>query len=72
MASVFWDARGIIFIGYLEKVQTINKHSVIGGLERLNDKIKKKRPHYKKKKYCFIKTMHRVTNQSKRWQNCMN
>jgi hypothetical protein len=39
-------------------------------LERLNNEIKKKRPHLKKKKCCFIKTMHRVTNQSKRRQNC--
>jgi hypothetical protein len=34
-------------------------------LERLNDEIKKKWPHLKKKKCCFIKKMHCVTYQSK-------
>jgi hypothetical protein len=53
MASVFWDARGIIFIDYLEKGQTINSEYYIALLERLNDEIKKKRPHLKKKKVLF-------------------
>jgi hypothetical protein len=44
MSSVFWDARGIIFIDYLEKGQTINGEYRIALLERLNDEIKKKRP----------------------------
>ncbi|XP_025162257.1 histone-lysine N-methyltransferase SETMAR-like [Harpegnathos saltator] len=34
MASVFWDARGIIFIDYLEKGQTINSEYYITLLER--------------------------------------
>jgi hypothetical protein len=51
MASVFWDARGIIFIDYLEKSQTINSEYYIALLKRLlNDEIKKKRLHLKKKK----------------------
>jgi hypothetical protein len=49
-ASVFWDARGIIFICYLEKDQTINSENYIVLLERLNDEIKKKQHHLKKKK----------------------
>jgi hypothetical protein len=44
MASVFWDARGIIFIDYLEKGQTINSEYYIALLERLNDEIKKNGP----------------------------
>jgi hypothetical protein len=40
--SVFWDARGIIFIDSLEKGQNINNKYYIALLERLNDKIKKK------------------------------
>jgi hypothetical protein len=39
LASILWDARDIIFIDYLEKAL----------LERLNDEIKQKRPHLKKK-----------------------
>jgi hypothetical protein len=53
MASVFWDVRGIKFIYYLEKGQTINIEYYIALLERLNDKIKKKRTHLKKKKVLF-------------------
>jgi hypothetical protein len=34
MTSVFWDARGIIFIDYLEKGQTINSEYDIALLER--------------------------------------
>jgi hypothetical protein len=60
MTSVFWDAR------YLEKGQTINSEYNIALLERFTDEIKKRRPYLKKKKCCFIKKMHRVTNQSKR------
>jgi hypothetical protein len=48
MASVFWDARGIIFIDYFEKGQTINIEYYIALLERLNDEINKKQPHLKK------------------------
>jgi [histone H3]-lysine36 N-dimethyltransferase SETMAR len=50
MVSVFWDARGILFIAYREKGQTINNGYYIALLKRLNDEIKKKRPHLKKKK----------------------
>jgi hypothetical protein len=49
LASVFWYVRGIIFIDYLEKGQTINSKYYIALLERLNDEIQKKRPHLKKK-----------------------
>jgi hypothetical protein len=42
MASLCWDARGIIFIDYLEKGQTIKSEYYITLLERLNDEIKKK------------------------------
>jgi hypothetical protein len=71
MASVFWDARGIMFIDYLEKAYTINNEYYIALLKRLNDEIKKKSPHLKKEKVLFH---HKccVTNQSKRRQNCMN
>jgi hypothetical protein len=53
LASVLRDARGITFIDYLDKGQTINNEYNIAFLERLNDEIKKKRPHLKKKKVLF-------------------
>ena len=49
MASVFWDAHGIIFIDCLQKGQTINSDYYIALLERLKDEIAKKRPHMMKK-----------------------
>jgi [histone H3]-lysine36 N-dimethyltransferase SETMAR len=51
--SVLRDARGIIFIDYLEKDQSIHSEYNIALLERLNDKFKKICPHLKKKKVLF-------------------
>ena len=53
MASVFWDAHGIIYIDYLEKEKYINSDCCIELLVRLKDEIAKKRPHMKKKKIIF-------------------
>jgi [histone H3]-lysine36 N-dimethyltransferase SETMAR len=53
MASVFWDAHGIIFIDYLKKGKTINSDYYVALLERLKDEIAEKRPHLKKKKVLF-------------------
>jgi hypothetical protein len=44
LASVLWDGRGIIFIDYLEKGQTINSEYYMALLERLNYEIKKNGP----------------------------
>ena len=53
MASVFWDAYGILFIEYLEKGETINNDYYMALLDRLIVEIKKKRPHMQKKKVLF-------------------
>lgn len=53
MASVFWDARKILFIDYLEKGQTITSDRYMTQLARLKEKIVKKRLHMKKKKAIF-------------------
>ena len=50
MASVFWDMHGILLIDFLSKGQTINSDYYIALLDRLEDAIKKKRPHMAKKK----------------------
>jgi hypothetical protein len=71
LASALWDARGIIFIDYLEKCQTISSEYKMALLELLNDEIKKKTATFEEKKCCFMKAMHRVPNQSKQWKNCM-
>ena len=63
MASVFWDARGAIFIDSLEKGNTINSDYYTALLDRLKAKMEEKRPHMAKKNFCFTKTMHYVTSQ---------
>jgi hypothetical protein len=75
LASVLRDAHGIIFIDYLEKVQTINSAYYLALLERLNDEIKKKRPHLKEKKVLFHQDnalCHKSIKTTRRWQYCMN
>jgi len=62
MASVFWDAEGILFIDYLEKGKTITKEYYSNLLTRLDEKIREKRPSLqKKKKSSFIRTVHPPT-----------
>ena len=53
MASVFWDAHGIIFIDYLQKGRTITGEYYATLLDKLNDEIKQKRPHMVKKKVLY-------------------
>jgi hypothetical protein len=50
MASVFWDAEGILFIDYLEKSKTITGEYYSNLLTRLDEKMREKRPGLKKKK----------------------
>ena len=53
MASVFWDAHGVILIDYLEKGKRITTAYYATLLDRLVDQIRKKRPHLKKNKILF-------------------
>lgn len=53
MATVFWDARGIIYIDYLEKGKTITGQYYADLLQRLSHEVKIKRPHLAKKKILF-------------------
>ena len=50
MASVFWDAHGILFMDNLEKGKTIKSDYYMALFDRLSAEIKKKRPHMQKKK----------------------
>ena len=49
LATVFWDAQGILFIDYLEKGSTINSKYYIALLVCLKAGITKKWPQIKKK-----------------------
>ncbi|GBM16392.1 hypothetical protein AVEN_129716-1 [Araneus ventricosus] len=59
MATVFWDASGIIYIDYLAKGQTINV-DYASLLHRFSEEIKIKRPHLAKKKILFHQDNARV------------
>ena len=62
MASVFWDAVGILFVDYLEKGKTIIREYYSNLLTRLDKKkIRERRPGLQKKKKSFIRTMHPPT-----------
>ena len=60
MATIFWNARGIIYTDYLEKGQTITGVYYASLLHRLGEEIKKKHPHLKKKKIFFHQDSARV------------
>lgn len=53
MASVFWDAKGIIMIDYLPKGKTITGEYYANLLDQLKQNIAKKRPGLDKKKIIF-------------------
>ena len=53
MATVFWDARGVIHIDYLQKARTINGEYYTNLMDRFNEDLKKKRPHLAKIKVIF-------------------
>lgn len=53
LASIFWDAHGIIFIDYLQKGTTVTGEYYAALLDKLNDEIKHKRPHLAKKKVLY-------------------
>ena len=49
MESVFWDARGILFIDYLKKGKTINSDYYMASLDHVSAEIRKKWSHMQKK-----------------------
>jgi histone-lysine N-methyltransferase SETMAR len=53
MASVFWDAKGILMIDYLQTGKTITGEYYCSLLDQLDVKIREKRPGLKKKKIIF-------------------
>lgn len=48
MATVFWDAWGIIYINQLQKEKTITGQYYASLLHQFSEEIKKKHPHLKK------------------------
>ncbi|QQP52895.1 Putative mariner transposase [Caligus rogercresseyi] len=60
MATLFWDARGVIHIDYLQKGRTMNGEYYTSLLDRFNEDLKKKRPHLAKKKVLFHQDSARV------------
>lgn len=60
MATVFWDARGVIHIDYLQKGKTINGEYYASLLQRFHQVLMEKRPHLAKKKIIFHQDNARV------------
>ncbi|GFU02220.1 reverse transcriptase domain-containing protein [Trichonephila clavipes] len=56
MSSVFWEAKGILLIDYLEKSKPITSEYYSNPLHQLDAKICEKRPALKKKKTSFFRT----------------
>lgn len=54
MASVFWDAHGVLLIDYLETGRTINSEYYCNLLHQLDAKIREKRPGLAKKKIIYL------------------
>lgn len=54
LASVFWDADGIILVDYLEHGRTINADYYIALLDRLDAELKKKRKRTQRKNILFL------------------
>jgi hypothetical protein len=69
MASVFWDAEGILFIDYLEKGKTITGEYYSNLLTRQDKKFVRKDPVCKRKKSPFIRTTHAPTKVFWQWEN---
>lgn len=53
LASVFWDAKGILLVDYLQTGQTINSDYYCNLLDQVESKIREKRPGLQKKKIIF-------------------
>ena len=53
LASVFWDAHGILLIGYIEKRRIINSEYYMVLLVRLKEEIAKNRHQMRKKNVLF-------------------
>jgi hypothetical protein len=66
MASVFWDAEGILFIDYLEKGTTVTGQYYSNLLTGLDKKILLQK---KENKSSFIRTMHPPTKVFWQWEN---
>jgi hypothetical protein len=69
-ASVFWDAEGILCIGYLEKGKTITGEYYSNLLTRLDENTPEKRPGLqKKKKLPFFRTVPLPTKVFWQWED---
>ena len=73
LASVFWDAPGILFIDYLEKGRTINSKYHIALLMHLKEESSKKWPQKKKKKVLLHQNnalCHKSITTMTKYMNC--
>ena len=69
MASIFWDAKGVLLIDYLEKGKTINSEYYCNLLDQLDKNIREKRPGLQKKTIIFHQDNARFTQVFFLWLN---
>ena len=53
MASIFWDAKGVLLIDYLEKGKTLTLNIIAHLLDQLDKIFVKKDPVYRRKQSFF-------------------
>ena len=54
MASIFWDAKGVLLIDYLEKGKTINSEYYCNLLDQLDKNIREKKTRFTEEKQSFF------------------
>jgi Transposase. len=72
MASVFWDAKGVLLIYYLPTGQTIMKQYYVNFLDQIQEKIHERRQDLAKKKVIFCQDNVRLHPSIIQWQKSMN
>ena len=72
MATVFWDARSVIHIDYVQKGRAINGEHYTNLLDRFNEDLKKNDRIWPRKKLFFIKTMQEFIRVLFPWRNFTN
>ena len=72
LTSVFWDARGILFINYLEKGRTIISKQYIALLVHLKEETAKNKMATNEEEKVLFHQDNTLFHKSQRWQNYLN
>ncbi|GFO23816.1 histone-lysine N-methyltransferase SETMAR [Plakobranchus ocellatus] len=70
MATVFWDAKGVILLDILPQGQCINAARYCSTLDRLKEAIRRKRPGLLRRVLCFSTIMRPLIQQTLHCNGC--